>query len=227
MSNSVLLKSSLVKKYWMSATGLFLCLFLVGHLAGNLQLFMTSPEGKLQFNAYAKFMTSNPLVKLLSYLTYISILFHAVDGLMLTIQNRKARPVGYSKSNPGANSVWASRNMGLLGTVILVFISTHMVNFWAKMHFTELPMDAAGNKDLYTIVYDFFKDDQLGMVWVAIYTVSMFALGFHLSHGFKSAFQSVGINHPKWSKTIHKMGMGFAIVVPGTFAIIPIYIAFI
>lgn len=135
MANSALLKSSITKKYWMALTGLFLCLFLAGHLAGNLQLLMPNAEQK--FNEYALFMTTNPAVKILSYLTYISILFHAVDGIMLTIQNKKARPVGYVKSNPSANSGFASRNMAVLGTLILVFIVTHMVNFWAKMHFDK------------------------------------------------------------------------------------------
>ena len=133
MAKSALLKSSIVKKYWMALTGLFLCLFLAGHLAGNLQLiFGTS----LQFNEYALFMTTNPAVKLLSYLTYISIIFHAIDGIMLTIQNKKARPIGYAKTD-GSSSSLASRNMAVLGTVILVFIATHMTNFWAKMHFDK------------------------------------------------------------------------------------------
>ena len=134
MAKSALLKSSIVKKYWMALTGLFLCLFLAGHLAGNLQLiFGTS----LQFNEYALFMTTNPAVKILSYLTYISILFHAIDGILLTFQNKAARPIAYAKTNPSANSSFASRNMAVLGTIILVFIVTHMVNFWAKMHFDE------------------------------------------------------------------------------------------
>src|SRR5690606_2662496 len=137
MAKSALLKSSLGKKYWMALTGLFLCLFLVGHLAGNLQLIFGTD---LQFIQYAYFMTSNPAIKILSYLTYFSILFHAVDGIMLTIQNKKARPVGYVKNNAAANSTWQSRNMAILGTLLLVFIATHMVNFWAKMHFSEMPL---------------------------------------------------------------------------------------
>jgi succinate dehydrogenase / fumarate reductase cytochrome b subunit len=135
MAKSAFLKSSLAKKYWMALTGLFLCLFLSGHLAGNLQLLV--PNNALNFNKYALFMTSNPAVKILSYLTYLSIIFHAIDGIMLTIQNKAARPVGYAKSNASANSAWASRNMAVLGTIILVFIVTHMVNFWAKMHFDK------------------------------------------------------------------------------------------
>ena len=133
MAKSALLKSSIVKKYWMALTGLFLCLFLAGHLAGNLQLIFGTSQ---QFNEYALFMTTNPAVKLLSYVTYISIIFHAIDGIMLTIQNKKARPIGYAKTD-GSSSSLASRNMAVLGTVILVFIATHMVNFWAKMHFDK------------------------------------------------------------------------------------------
>ncbi len=157
MAKSALLKSSIAKKYWMALTGLFLCLFLTGHLAGNLQLLV--PNNALNFNKYALFMTSNPAVKLLSYLTYLSILFHAVDGFMLTIQNKKARPIGYAKQNAAANSSFSSRNMAILGTLILVFIVTHMVNFWARMHFDKnmplqtITVEVMGQKqELYMMV---------------------------------------------------------------------------
>ena len=138
MAKSAFLKSSIAKKYWMALTGLFLCLFLVGHLLGNLQLLAgNNTEAALQFNKYALFMTSNPAVKLLSYLTYISIIFHAIDGIYLAIQNKKARPVAYAMNNPSKNSSFSSRNMAVLGTLVLIFIATHMVNFWAKMHFDK------------------------------------------------------------------------------------------
>jgi succinate dehydrogenase / fumarate reductase, cytochrome b subunit len=138
MAKSAFLKSSITKKYWMALTGLFLCLFLVGHLLGNLQLLAgDNIEGALQFNKYALFMTTNPAVKLLSYVTYISIIFHAIDGIYLTIQNKKARPLSYAMSNPSKNSSYSSRNMAVLGTLVLIFIATHMINFWAKMHFDE------------------------------------------------------------------------------------------
>lgn len=125
----------------MALTGLFLCLFLVGHLLGNLQLvFITGDEGKVAFNQYAYFMTHNPFVKVLSYVTYFSIIFHAIDGILLTFQNKKARPVKYAYNKPGTNSSTPSRYMAILGTAILIFIVTHMVNFWAKMHFSEMPL---------------------------------------------------------------------------------------
>lgn len=141
MSKSAILKSSIAKKYWMALTGLFLCLFLVGHLLGNLQLIIkTGEEGKLAFNQYAYFMTHNPFVKVLSYVTYFSILFHAIDGIMLTIQNKKARPINYAYNKPGTNSRFASRQMAVLGSIILIFIVLHMQNFWWKMKYASEPM---------------------------------------------------------------------------------------
>lgn len=276
MAKSALLKSSLAKKYWMALTGLFLCLFLAGHLAGNLQLIFSDASA---FNKYALFMTSNPAVKILSYLTYISILFHAVDGFLLTYQNVKARPIGYAKNDPSKNSSISSRNMAVLGTLILVFIVTHMVNFWAVMHFDKnmplqtitveqmgqkseyyittdtgkfFPADANqlnqmgleirnrtefynkqanvkmgdGYKDLYKITVAFFKDAKTGLIATILYVLAMFVLAFHLLHGFQSAFQSLGLNNPKYTPAIKGFGKAFAIVVPLLFAAIPVYIHF-
>lgn len=273
MAKSALLKSSLAKKYWMALTGLFLCLFLAGHLAGNLQLIFGDA---LQFNQYALFMTTNPAVKLLSYVTYISIVFHAVDGILLTIQNRKARPIGYAKENPSANSHWASRNMAILGSLILIFIITHMISFWAVMHFDDtMPLqtttidvggqkqefylttdggylpkaqveqkvlliknrteffDAAANvklkegyKDLHKITFAYFQDAKYGLIATIMYVFAMLVFCFHLLHGFHSAFQSLGVNHPKYNGFIRVFGKGFAILVPLLFAIIPVYIHF-
>lgn len=141
MSKSAILSSSIAKKYWMALTGLFLCLFLVGHLIGNLQLiFITGEEGKRAFNEYAYFMSHNPLIKVMSYLTYLSILFHAIDGILLTIQNKKARPVAYAYNNPGANSKLPARQMAVLGSAIMIFIVIHMANFWWKMKYSSTPM---------------------------------------------------------------------------------------
>lgn len=246
-----LLKSHIVKKYWMAATGLFLCLFLVGHLAGNLQLFMTSYEGQLQFNEYAVFMTTNPAVKILSYLTYFSILFHAVDGIVITINNRKARPEQYAYSKPSKNSMWSSRNMGILGTIIFVYIVVHMQNFWYEYKFGETPymlsdngapllMDGSEvkggeiqNGAVYLngdIVGDAMKDLYTVVqssfqepLLVLFYVLGMVAIAFHLIHGFQSGFQSLGLRNPKYSPLIMKAGYAFAILVPLLFAIIPVY----
>lgn len=219
MASSALLGSSLAKKYWMALTGLFLCVFLIAHLAGNLQLLDASPEGQLKFNAYAKFMTSFPLVKIVSYLLYASILFHAFDGILLTIQNRRARPIRYAYEKPNANSKWYSRQMALLGTLVMVFIIIHMKSFWYEMHWGQLGVDADGNKDLYTLVAASFSQSW----YVAIYVISMAVLAFHLLHGFQSAFQSLGLNHPRYTPMIKNVGVFFAVVVPIFFALIPVW----
>lgn len=230
MSNSAILKSSIAKKYWMALTGLFLCLFLVGHLAGNLQLiFEFGEDSRDQFNDYAYFMTHNPAVKILSYLTYFSILFHAIDGFMLAYQNVKARPVKYGRNKASANSSWISRNMAPLGTLILAFIIMHMAQFWGRMHFGELDTYMLGDKevkDLYSIVIAFFAQKQTGLIWSLVYLVGVGAIMFHLIHGFQSAFQSLGIKSAKYSKIIEIVGLFFAIAIPLGFAIIPFYIHF-
>lgn len=214
----------------MALTGLFLCLFLVGHLAGNLQLLLPFGEdAKNQFNDYAYFMTHNPAIKILSYLTYFSILFHAVDGFLLAYQNVKARPVKYGKNKPSANSSWISRNMAPLGTLILAFIIMHMAQFWGRMHFGDLQTymyDGKEVKDLYSIVIAFFAQEKMGIVWSLIYLVGVGAIMFHLIHGFQSAFQSLGLKTAKYSKNIERVGLFFAIAIPLGFAIIPFYIHF-
>lgn len=130
--------SSIARKYWMALTGLFLCTFLIGHLIGNLQLVLkTGEEGKRAFNEYAYFMGHNVFIKVLAYATYISIIAHAIIGLYLAVKNKQARPVNYAYNNPSANSSTPSRYMAVLGTVILVFIVTHMANFWWKQKITE------------------------------------------------------------------------------------------
>ena len=279
MSNSSILKSSIAKKYWMALTGLFLCTFLIGHLLGNLQLiFIDGEEGRRAFNEYAYFMTHNPAIKILSYLTYISIIFHAIDGFILTIQNKKARPVNYAVNNPGATSSTPARYMAVLGTLILVFIATHMANFWWKVKFTQeiplhtfkieskekmnipegqvfyytqvpsiqpIPKDtntleekgtaiyykntnikiADGYIDLHKVVMTFFsKSNPNGIFAVLFYVLSMLVLGFHLWHGFASSFQTLGVNHAKWTLIIKNLGKGFAIIVPLLSALIPILI---
>lgn len=203
----------------MALTGLFLVTFLVAHLAGNLQLLDMSPQGQLKFNAYARFMTTFPLVKAVSYLLYFSILFHAFDGILLAVQNRQARPVRYVKENAGANRSWASNNMALLGVLILVFLVIHMKGFWYEMHWGPIGTDADGNKDLYTVVAAAFSQ----LWYVSLYVVMMAVLALHLLHGFQSAFQSLGLNHPRYTPVIKNVGVFFAVVVPVLFALIPVW----
>jgi succinate dehydrogenase / fumarate reductase cytochrome b subunit len=216
------LSSTLGKKLIMALTGLFLISFLIIHLIGNLQLL--HDDGGRAFNIYAKFMTSNPLIKTVSYLLYTSILVHALWALFLSLQNRKARGAGYAITNK--SSEWSSRNMGILGTIILIFTVIHMRQFWAEMHWGSVPMatyDGVEVKDLYTIVA--FAFDQ--PVYVILYVVCMVALAFHLWHGFSSAFQTLGLNHLKYNGVINFVGRTLAIVVPAAFAWIPIAMFFL
>lgn len=224
MAKSGILGSSIAKKYWMAITGLFLISFLIVHLLGNLQLLDLSVEGQEKFNVYAKFMTTFPLIKIVSYVLYFSILFHAIDGIALVRQNRAARPERYRNWKPERNSIWASRNMGLLGVIILAFIIMHMGQFWYTMHWGPIGTDSQGNKDLATVVITTYQDGTAGMIFVLLYVISMAAIAFHLWHGFASAFQTFGLNHKRYSPTIKKIGYGFAVIVPLLYAIIPVFI---
>lgn len=215
--------SSLGRKLIMALTGLFLILFLIGHVSGNSLLFKN--DGGEAFNQYATFMTTNPFIKVLSYLTYISVLGHVIYSIIITSRNRKARPVPYAMRDAAANSSLSSRNMGILGTLILIFLVIHLQGFWYQMHWGNLPYVEYGgeqHKDLYSIVVFAFQE-----LWiVALYVVSMVFLGFHLSHGFASAFQTLGLNHKKYTPVIKKLGLIFSIVVPAIFAAIPLYLYF-
>lgn len=127
------LNSSVGRKWLMALTGLFLSIFLIVHVSGNLQLF--HKDGGMAFNRYSVFMTSFPPIKIVSYLLYATILLHAFNGIYLVMRNQKARPVKYESKKDTRGSSWASRNMGILGMVLLIFIVTHMINFWYQYKF--------------------------------------------------------------------------------------------
>lgn len=218
-----LFSSTLGRKLIMALTGLFLISFLLIHLIGNLQLLKA--DGGQAFNVYAQFMTHNPLIKTVSYSLYTSILIHSVWALMLTFQNRKARgSVSYSV-NSGKSTTWSSRNMGILGTLLFIFIVIHMRDFWAQMHWGGIPTqnyEGKEVKDLYAIVALAFTEGW----YVALYVICMIGLAFHLYHGFVSAFQTLGLNHMKYNPVISFVGKTFSIVVPALFAWIPISMFF-
>jgi succinate dehydrogenase / fumarate reductase cytochrome b subunit len=215
------LTSSIGQKLIMSLTGLFLILFLIVHLAGNLQLL--KDDGGQAFNLYAKFMTTNPVIKVISYGLYLFILIHTFQGWMLWAKNRGSRNKGYAAYKVRAvktNGLFA-KNMGWLGTVIFIFIIIHLWQFWYKMKFGELgnvDYDGVFANDLYSPVKVAFSSP----FFVIFYVVSMVVIAFHLWHGFQSAFQTLGWNHGRSSKIIRFLGKVYAVVVPAGFAIIPI-----
>lgn len=213
--------SSIGQKVIMSLTGIFLILFLIVHLIGNLQLL--KEDGGEAFNTYAYFMTHNPLIKTVSYGLYFFILLHAFLGLRLWWNNRTAKGSNYAVKGATPNVNWAARNMAFLGTVILVFIIVHMAGFWAGMKFGDMPEVSYANyphkvKDLYTSVAVAFKKP----LYVVFYVLSMGVLGFHLAHGFQSAFQTLGLNHSKYTPLIKGAGLAYAVLVSIGFALIPL-----
>ncbi|MDA0196006.1 MAG: succinate dehydrogenase cytochrome b subunit [Bacteroidetes bacterium] len=215
------LSSSLGKKLLMALTGLFLIFFLTGHLLGNFLLF--KEDGGQSFNEYAKFMTTTPAILLLSIVTYACIIFHVIYSIVITIHNRNSRPVRYAVTNPSANSLWTSRSMGVLGTIVLIFVVIHLKSFWYEMKFGSIPIvdySSGSMKDLYRIVNVAFTQ----LWYVAFYVFSMIILSFHLSHGFKSAFQTLGLSHVKYTPLIKIIGMAYAIIVPLLFASMPVYL---
>jgi len=215
------LESSIGQKLIMSLTGLFLMVFLIVHLIGNLQLL--ADDGGEAFNTYAWFMTHNPLIKVVSYSLYAFILLHAIQGLLLWRRNRAARgdrgyQVSYSRPTESA-----SRNMAFLGTIILLFIVFHMWQFWFQMHWGKMEwVKYAGAdheiKDLYSPVAAAFTS----LYVLVFYLISMAVLAFHLWHGFWSSFQTLGLNHPKYSPLIKGLGYLYAIGIPIGFALIPL-----
>ena len=218
-----LFKSSLGRKYLMALSGLFLCTFLIVHCIGNMQLF--KDDGGQAFNEYTYFMTHNPLIKIVAYVNYALILLHIINGFILLSANKKARPQAYANVDQSKSSTWSSRNMGILGTLILVFLIVHMRSFWFEMKFGSIPLinydgSEIAYKDMYKIVVEAFTQ-----VWyVALYVICMIALAFHLFHGFQSAFQTFGINHHRYTPVIKVIGVGvFAIIIPALFAAMPLF----
>jgi len=218
-----LLTSSIGQKLVMSLTGLFLCSFLLIHLVGNFLLL--ADDGGKAFNEYAYFMTNNPFIKTTSYGLYAFILLHAIQGLFLAKKNKNAKGSKYAvKTND--NGSWASKNMALLGTLVLFFILIHMGDFWYQMKMDRLAYvsydGGAEVKDLYTKVYATFN------IWwlVLIYLIGLLALAIHLLHGFSSAFQTLGLRHKKYTPIIKLVGYVFSILIPIGFAIIPIAVFF-
>lgn len=216
-TNTGLFSSSLGKKYLMAITGLFLCSFLIIHFLGNIALF-TNP---VQFNEYTRFMSSNPIIRVMEIVLVLGFLTHIIDALILTMANKKAQPVKYAMNKN--KSSWYSRNMGLTGTIILVFLILHLQSFWYEYKFGEVLMTIDSNgdeiKDMFTIVKTAFSE----WWYSAIYILAMILLGSHLNHGFQSAFQSVGLRHKKYTPTIKMLGVGFSISITIGFISFPIY----
>ena len=215
------IQSSLGKKLLMGLTGLFLISFLVIHCLLNSFIFFN--DGGLMFNKGAQFMADNPIIRSMEIVLFLGLIIHCVQALILTMQNNKARPIKYAMNNGAANSKWYSRSMGVLGSLLLLFLVVHLAHFWVKSRITGLPgEDANGNENLYAVMQEVFH-----MGWVVIvYVLGVIALAYHLLHGFPSAFQTMGWNHPKYNGLIRISGTLFSIIIPLIFALMPIAMYF-
>ena len=209
--------SSIGKKLIMGITGLFLVLFLIVHCFLNALIFIN--DGGLTFNIGAHFMAGNWLIRSGEIVLFVGLLLHIYQGARLTFQNQAARPVKYAVNNGKANSKWYSRSMGLLGTLLLIFLIVHLANFWVVSRFTGIPtLDANGHEDLYAVMKETFSN-----VWIVIlYTLAMVSLCYHLLHGFASAFQTMGWNHKKYNGLIRGFGIWYSIIISVLFALMPI-----
>lgn len=209
--------SSIGRKLIMSTTGLFLCTFLVVHLVGNLQLFKN--DDGVAFNTYSHFMGTNPVIRTIEWGLVLGFGFHIYEGLALWFKNRSARAVRYEQWHAEKNSEWTSRNMALLGTILLIFLLVHLYNFFWRARFGSLDPDINQNDDLYRLVVSSFHQ----WWYVLLYVAAQASLGYHLWHGFRSGFQTLGLNHRKYTPLIKYAGYAFAVVVSAGFASMPLY----
>ena len=208
MSN--LISSSIGKKLIMSITGLFLILFLLLHLSINLLLIFSAEA----FNIASHFMATNPVIYVVQYVLAAGFLIHMTWASLLTLQNQSARPIKYDSNNPAKNSTWSSRNMYILGGLVLVFLVIHLRDFFYVMKFGDM-----AGKSNYELVTSTFK------IWYysLIYIVGFVLLGLHLNHAFQSAFHTLGWKNKIWMKRFKVIGTIYALIVCIGFAIIPLY----
>jgi succinate dehydrogenase / fumarate reductase cytochrome b subunit len=216
MSLRRVFSSSVGTKLLIGATGLLLFAYLILHLAGNLLVF----GGQELFNHYSHALVSNPLVVPAEIALVLIFVLHIVKTVIMWTQNQAARPVRYEqKSWAGHTSrkSIASTTMIWTGLATLVFVLIHVaqIKYGAWYQIGDPPV-----RDLYRTEVEVFSSP----VWVAVYVAAMALIGFHLRHGISSAFQSLGVNHPVYTRRLVIAGTIIAILIGGGFAIIPIWV---
>lgn len=206
--------SSVGKKIQMSLTGLFLILFLLVHCYVNAMIFYN--DGGEKFTEAAHFMGTNIVIRITEIGLFAFLILHIVQGLRLWMQNRKRRYTRYAVAAGNATSKWYSRSMGILGTLILLFLILHIQAFWAPNRFSQTTGN--GELDLYGMMRDAFQN----IVVVVIYIFGCISLAWHLVHGFFSAFQTLGLAMNKYKGIIKSVGVAFSIIIPLIFALMPL-----
>jgi succinate dehydrogenase / fumarate reductase, cytochrome b subunit len=206
--------SSVGKKLVMAFTGIFLILFLIVHAGLNACIWAN--DGGVMFNKGAHFMGSNVVPRILEIGLFVGLILHIVQGLMLEMDNRKKRSVGYAVAYSDG-SKWYSRSMGILGTLILLFLVLHMSDFWFPNRSHQNFM-LGEEIDLYAKMRETFSE-----LWVVIvYVLGCLSLGYHLAHGFQSAFRTVGVHNRKYNLMLVSLGLGFSVVITIVFALMPL-----
>jgi len=212
------LNSSIGKKLMMAVTGSFLLIFLVIHLIGNITLFF----GAGAFNGYVSALdVVKPLIRVIEVVLLTAFILHIFTGVKLWLENKRARGVNYKVNSSSENSDLYSRTMFLSGSIVFIFLVSHLGTFFWRFNVHD-PMGFANVHQYFDIVVYFF-----GIWWyVLLYVTAMVLLGFHLNHGFQSAFQTFGWNHKKYFPLIQKIGTIYAIFMAIGFASMPIYFFF-
>ncbi len=216
--------SSVGKKFVMALTGLFLISFLIIHVSINACIFNDiydpNDNGDM-FNRAAHFMASSMLVRTLEYGLFIGFLIHIIQGYVLEAKNLSRRGKGYKVNLANKGSKWYSRTMGLLGTLLLLFLIMHISHFWVPSRITGLEeVEGKNYHNLFQVMVDVFQNP-----WVVIlYVVGCISLAYHLLHGFQSAFRTLGLHNTRYIKIVKGTGTAFSIIVPFVFAAMPVSI---
>ena len=204
--------SSIVRKLIMALSGLFLIIFLVTHLVINL---LTLFPSKDLFNDAAHFMATNPVIYAMQYVLALGFIIHIGMGIKLTIQNKMARSKNYAYNQMSKNTDISSRSMIISGGWVLVVLVLHLRDYFYQLKCVGLP---EGTTD-YDLVVNLFTNPY----YTGVYVASFIVLGFHLNHGFKSAFQSVGANHKKYNPMIKAASVGYSITIALGFSTVAIF----
>lgn len=214
--------SSLTKKYIMALAGLFLMVFLVVHLTINMFILPVTDNHQEIFRLLVKFMTTNILIKIMEIVLFAGFIIHAVYGVILQIQNWMARPARYRKEGWEHTSFF-SKFMIHTGIIVAIFLVIHLMNFYlVKAGLTQAhpgPNAVEDSHDFYNMAVNLFSNN----TYAILYIIFLIFLGFHLNHAFQSAFQSLGLNHSKYTPFINFLGDAYSIIIPLGFCIIPLY----
>jgi succinate dehydrogenase / fumarate reductase cytochrome b subunit len=219
MSQSKYFVSSIGRKQVMAIAGILLCLFVLMHAAGNMLIFV----GPAAYNKYSHVLISNPFIYLAEAGLVVFFIGHILSGIVVSVLNSEARDTGYAKLAKGEKKTsLVARSMLLQGLIVLGFVVLHLITFKYGANY-DTTIDGVKMRDIFTLVSETF----MSPLYVAWYVIAVVILGFHLGHGLASSFQTLGLNHPKYSELIKKISVLYSFVVTAAFVSQPLYMFFI